>query len=291
MRIIIVVMALAVMACSLFFFQALVNSNSEKTLVAYSPTDSEKRLQLQVNDLSARVSNIGQLLSKIDPSGGQSATPDGGQPSTQDGSGASDVKDLSIEVDSLKAQIAALQDKLKSADTQNLAARFDSLNAQVTALADKLKTADTAIGNVSVTVNGLDILFITDSVELGMTGSTIPGAAQFALKITNATGSALNNIDVTGTITGSADYSEALASGYPQLVDGAGLCSYVFYITQGKTLHFEAFGNAKGSLSIPPGGSITLRPKISILAGTKGSIPGMTFSISLETISFDRAAK
>ena len=165
-----------------------------------------------------------------------------------------------------------------------------SLQNQVTALQGSLKAAETTIGTTSVTMNGLSVVFITNSIDIGITGSSTPSVAQFAVKVINTTGSVLTNIDVTGTISSSQYLSGTFAPGYPQLVDGAALCSYACSNSGSNTLHFEAYANAKAGLSIPAGGSITIRPKISFLAGTNYQLPAMTLTIALNTITYDSAA-
>ena len=91
-------------------------------------------------------------------------------------------------------------------------------------------------------------------------------------------------------ITNSRSFYEVLSANYPQLVDGAALCSYVFYIKGERVLHFEAFGNAKTSLTIPANGSITLRPKLSLLTAADEEFSSMTLHIDLKSITYDRAA-
>jgi hypothetical protein len=53
---------------------------------------------------------------------------------------------------------------------------------------------------------------------------------------------------------------------------------------------FEAYGS-KGSLSIPIGGSITIRPKISILAVSPNKLSPTTFTIALKAITYDGPVK
>ena len=177
-----------------------------------------------------------------------------------------------------------------AASVAKLTTAVVSLQNQVTALQGSLKAAETTIGTTSVTVNGLSVVFITNSIDIGTTGSSTPSVAQFAVKVINTTGSVLTNIDVTGTISSSQYLSGAFAPGYPQLVDGAALCSYAYSNSGSGTLHFEAYANAKAGLSIPAGGSITIRPKISFLAGTNYQLPAMTLTIALNTITYDSAA-
>jgi uncharacterized protein YlxW (UPF0749 family) len=289
---IIVIMACSVIACSLFFIKSVTATNSEGTAAAGIVSASEQKMQSQVSDLSAKVSNFNDIVSRLQSQavGSAAASSADQQVLSKIDAVTADAKNLASQVDTLKTQIAALENKNNPPDSTIPASGFDLLQKQVAELQDRLQVAETSIGNTPVTVDGLSIVFITKCVEIGVTGSSLPNVGQFAIKIINTTGTVLNSVDVTGTITGSLDFSDYLAAGYPQLVDGAGLCSYVFFMTQGQTLHFEAFGNAKTSLSIPPGGSITLRPKISVLAAAKQQLPDMTFNLALETVSFDNVA-
>jgi uncharacterized protein YlxW (UPF0749 family) len=290
----IVILACLLMACSLFLIKSFTAANSGEKSSAELVSASEKRLQSQIHDLSTKMSTFDNIVSQF-----QSQTKANGtatdSPPDQQGLSEIDVikgdaRNLATEVDSLQTQVADLQSSLNAGDAENLTTKMDSLQTQVTELQNKLKVAETAIGITPVAMNGLSIMFITNDIELGITGSSSQSAAQFAIKIINTTSSAITSVDVTGTITGSHSFFyEPLASGYPQLTDGAGLCSYVFYIEQGQTLHFEAFGNAKTSLSIPVGGSITLRPKISMSPAADQALSVMTLRIALKAITYDRA--
>jgi len=106
------------------------------------------------------------------------------------------------------------------------------------------------------------------------------------VKITNTTANTIANLDVTGNITGSIPFSQSLAATYPQVVDATGLCTYNIYIGGTCTVYFGAYGGKTG-ISIPAGGTVTLRPKISLLALTGSQIPATTLSISLTAITFD----
>jgi hypothetical protein len=257
-----------VMACTLFLILSYKSASSEKASTAATLSGSEARLQSQINDLSNKISSFNEDVSKLK--------------SQENVTGTSTVSYANQQVSS---QIDVI-----TANAKKLTIQVNSLSTQIAELQDKLKTAGTMIGAAPVTVNGLSVVFITNDIEIGMTGSSSPSIAQFAVKIMNTTSSALTNVDVTGTIRSSEYYpDDILASGYPQLTDGAGLCTYVYFIKNGD-LHFEAFGNAKTSLSIPAGGSITLRPKIAVLAVANDNLPSMTFKIALETITFDKIA-
>ena len=205
-------------------------------------------------------------------------------------------------VSQLQSQIKALETPTTSPSNPQASSEIDamtasikklntavgSLQTQVTALQDSLKAAETTIGATSVSINGLSVIFITNIIDIGMTGSSTPGVAQFAIKIINTTNSTLSNIDITGAITSSYYLSGTMASGYPQLTDGAGLCSYAYSCGGTNAINFEAYSSTKTSLSIPAGGSVTIRPKISVLAVTNNQLPAMTLTLALNTITYDK---
>jgi uncharacterized protein YlxW (UPF0749 family) len=309
-QIIIFILAGSIMACSLFLIFSFKPASSAGTSSKLVP-GTEQSLQSQINELSKKISACNTVISQLQS---QKKTPGASTDEInaltanaknlaaavdllqtqitelQDQAKVADSENLTADIDTLQTQVTELQNKLKVTDVKNLSAVVDSLQTQVKELQKRLKIAETTIGTTPVTVNGLSVIFITNDIEVETTGSTSPSAAQFAIKIVNTTGSALTNIDVTGTITSSENFSEMLASGYPQLIDGAGLCSYVFFMKEAECVRFEAFGNAKTSLSIPIGSSITLRPKISLLAAPDEQLPPMTFNIALETLSYDKVA-
>jgi hypothetical protein len=64
------------------------------------------------------------------------------------------------------------------------------------------------------------------------------------------------------------------------------LCTYNIYIGGTSTVYFEAYGGKTG-IAIPACGTVTLRPKISLLASTGNQIPATTLSVSLTAITFD----
>jgi outer membrane murein-binding lipoprotein Lpp len=256
------------------FFSAVSSCNfvkTEDTSTTDITSTSEQELQTQINDLSNKLSAFNNIISQLRSQMKAIQTP---TTTPADEEVLSDIDITTASIDKLNTTVISLQN-------------------QVTALQASLKAAETTIGTSSVTVNGLSIIFITNSIDIGMTGSTTPGVAQFAIKIINTTSSAISNVDVTGTITSSESLSGTMASAYPQLTDGAGLCSYAYStgsINGPYTLNFEAYSSSKTSLSIPAGGSITFRPKMSIMAITNYKLPATTFKLALNTITYDTVA-
>lgn len=259
---IITILACAIMACSLFLVKSITSENPDEAAAAGTAAESEQHLQSQINDLSHQLSNLNNSVSKLQPQ-----TP-----------GDETNQQVLNKIDASNANI------------NNLSAEIDSLQTEVKDLQGKIKGAETTIGSLPMTVNGLSVIFITNDIETGAIGVNNTSTTQFAVKIINNTGSNLANLDVTGTITASEGFADVLAAGYPQIIDGAGTFNYVFFMKEGQEIHFEAFGNVKTSQSIPIGGSITLRPKISLLAASGQQLPDLELNIALKTITYDKVA-
>jgi len=289
----IVVPVFLIMGCLLFFVTSFTIAHAQQSSqVEKIGSDSEQALQLQINDLSNKVTALNDMGGQI-----QSLTTTilSSNSSSPNESTLNEIKNitsttntLNSEIDSLETQVAELQDKYQSQG--GIPDLVDSLQEQIADLQNKIKVSETTIGNATTTINGLNITFIMNNLELPKTGSSIQNDAQFAIKIFNSTSSAISNIDLTGTISSSKGFLGNLAAAYPKLADGAGLCSYVFYLDRSTIMHFEAFGNGKASLSLPANGSITLRPKLSLLASKDSSLPDMTVTIALAAISYDNTA-
>jgi hypothetical protein len=255
---------IASILCSLLVFASCGKAEAAATSAA-ATTATPEQLQSQIKELSDKVSvcngTISTLQSKINAL--ETATVSIASP--QDSS----------EIDDIKTNITKLTNAVIT------------ISNEVTALQTGLQASVTTIGNTSVEINGLGIVFITKDIPIGPVGSATPGVAQFAIKIVNTSGKAITNIDITGVITSSQSLSISMASGYPQLTDGAGLCNYAFSSSGTNTLSFEAYSNTKTTLAIPAGGSITLRPKLTTLAATGYQLPATSYIISLSMISYD----
>lgn len=265
---IIVIVAFSIMALSLFMVKTFVKNKSQGT-ATHQVNTTEQALQSQINTMSGQISSLNNVIAQLQT---QTKTM-----STQTGS-------------QLNPQVSSRIDTM-SVETEQLTTKVHALEAKVATMQDQLKAAGTSIGIVPIMMNGLSVTLITDEFNLAMTGSSTPNAGQFAIKIANTTtNSVFTNLDITGTVTSSEGSLGALAAGYPQLVDAAGLCSYAYYLTQDKIMNFEAFGNGKASLSIPANGSVTLRPKIALLAAANQRFPATTFNIALSTITYDTVA-
>jgi len=262
---------IGVVVFALLVFSSCKAKNVTSTTGTAPPSVQE--LQTQINDLSSLVNAYSNVISgmqsKLDALETQvtatistlSMIPPESEPDS------SVIDDMNANIEKLTAQVHILQE-------------------DVLTLQDNLKGNATNIGTNSISVNGLDVTFVVNGIDVGITGSATPGTAQFAIKITNLTNSIVSNLDVTGTITSLETISSNMAAGYPQIIDAAALCTMSYSNTGANTVNFEAYGN-KGSLSIPVGGSITIRPKISILAAGTYKLPATSFLIAIKAITYD----
>jgi peptidoglycan hydrolase CwlO-like protein len=174
--IIIVITVAIIIACSFLVFKSCNPAKSKETSTTETAPTSEKQLQTKIYDLSNKVSAFNNIISQLQSQIKALETP-GTSPSNQP---------ASSEIDALTASIK----KLNTA--------VGSLQTQVTALQDSLQAAETTIGATPININGLSVIFITNNIDIGITGSSTPGVTQFAIKIINTTNSTLSNIDITG---------------------------------------------------------------------------------------------
>lgn len=259
-------------ACSLLAGASC--KSADKTTPPVTTTTSAQQLQLQINTLSGQINAFNTALSQIQSqiNTTTTTTPD------EDPRIAASINSLTDTVKNLNGTISTMQKQINSNES--------GLLQQVEALQASLQAAETTIGVLPITLNGLCVSYITNNITIGITGATLPGTAQFAVKITNTTANAITNLDVTGYVTSSMPFSQSLAAVYPQLSDAAGLCTYNIYVGGTSTVYFEAYGGKTG-ISIPAGSTVTLRPKISFLALTGNQIQATTLSVSLTALTFD----
>ena len=240
-------------------------------------TTSAQQLQLQINALSGQVNAFNTALSQLQS---QITTTTTTTTSPEEQQTAQEISTITDTLKNLNNTVMTMQKQINSNES--------GLLLQVEALQNSLQAAATSIGIMPLTLNGLSLSYITNNISTGTTGANIPGTAQFAVKITNTTANAITNLDVTGYVTSSMPFSQSLAATYPQLIDAMGLCTYNIYIGGTSTVYFEAYGGKTG-ISVPAGSTVTLRPKISLLASTGNQIPATTLSVSLTAITFDIA--
>ena len=266
-RLALVVLACLIMASSLYLIQSIITARAESSSSANQMfSTSEQKLQSQIDDLSKRTDDLNEKIAQF----------------------LLQTQGTGLSTNSLTNQQILTEIEDLSTNTKKLTTDVDSLKAEIAKLQNKLKAAETTIGSLPMTVNGLSVVFITNDVEMGITGVNNTSMVQFAIKINNTTNSALANLDLTGKIAASGDFIEYLAPGFPQLVDGAGLFSYAYFIKGERELYFEAYSNAKTSFSVPAGGSVTLRPKMTVAPAGGKEIPPLSFNIGLHTITYDK---
>ena len=265
-----------IVVCSLL---ACAGCKSAGKITPSAATTSDQQLQSEINTLSIQVNAFNTAVSQLQSQINTTITP-ATTTTTEDSQIAASISSLTDNIKNLNSTIATMQKQINSNE--------NGLLQQVEALQNSLQAAATNIGVLPVTLNGLSVSYITNNITIGITGATLPGTAQFAVKITNTTTNAITNLDVTGYITSSMPFSPSIAVTYPQVVDATGLCTYNIYIGGTSTVYFEAYGG-KTSISIPAGGTVTIRPKISLLASTGNQIPATTLSVSLTAITFDIA--
>jgi outer membrane murein-binding lipoprotein Lpp len=191
---------------------------------------SNQKLQTKIDDLSSQVNVFNSLISKFQSRLNVLETPPTSTTTTTPTITEPDptvIDNMTAKIEKLTTQIRLLQ--------------YDML-----ALQENLKGNTTNIGTNSMYVNGLDVTFITNGINVGITDSSIPGTVQFAIKITDLSNSIVSNLDVTGTITSSENISSNIAAGYPQITDAAALCTMAYSNTSSNTINFEAYGGKGG---------------------------------------------
>lgn len=200
------------------------------------------------------------------------------------------VATLQTQVTTISKDVQKLQGGDTSTKLKELTDSITALKTTVESL-QRAQSASTSIGTVPVNINGLSVAFITPSAYTGGFLGTTPGSLQLAIKISNDTGSTLSNVDITGALIFSQTLYN-LASDYPKLGDGISSIIYNYSYNGTNVVTFEAFNMVYGktviNLAIPKQGSLTLRPKISLLPQAGYSIPATTVTVSIGSISYDK---
>jgi len=178
--------------------------------------------------------------------------------------------------------------------------------SQISALSDRLTVIEKAqqdfkttlaglsqpttgvIGAQTQTINGLSVVFVSNGIQIPSVTTSVT-TAQLAVKITNTNSFNINNLDIIGKVIFSSPTTN-IAAGYPTLTDASKIYTYVSTFTGYNTIYFETYGGDKGqTISIPAGGSITLRPVVGLkAAATSVMTPGI-ITVSLDTIAYDKA--
>lgn len=280
--IIALVVCLLLISTSCKFGKATTPVNTKKP-----PTTDE--LQTQIWDLSAQIGAYTVIINGLGTKGDGLATPAPEITTTTpaipaaDGTDAVDIDAMSANVDKLTTQVRILQENVMQ-------------------LQQNMKTNATNIGTTSMKINGLDVTLLTNGIEVGTIGvtpsdstgagsgkstATTPGSAQFAIKITNLSKNAISNLDITGTITSMDNITLNSAVGYPQVTEAGGVAAIAFSNTGENIITFEAYGSAKGNLTIPAGGSVTIRPRLTYVAAATKVIPATSFILAINAITYD----
>lgn len=249
-----------------------------------TPTATIPVTQEQLNVLSAQIADIKSRIDQMASTSNESA-----------------VKQLQTQIGNLSADIALAKSNAEKANSlaavnstslANLTNTVNSLKTSLTTLQQQIQSSSVVIGSQPVTIDGLSVTFLQNSVRLGSIESTTPSYAQLAVKITNNTAYTVSNLDVVGLLDFSRDLSY-LATGFPSLVDGASAVNYNYYFDGDDIIHFEVYQKppsgkiAGGPISIAKGASITLRPRVGIQT-TDHTYGATTVSLKIKTIAYDK---
>jgi uncharacterized coiled-coil protein SlyX len=221
------------------------------------------------NSVSANQASIGSIQAAVQAATEQLAAFQPVSPA--------DVAGIRDSVSSLSARAAG--------DATGIRDSVNGLSARVTELEKRTSSSGLVAGGQSTTVNGLQVTSLVNNVAVGSGMKTVP----LAVRIANVNAFAVNKVDIAGTITLSTVIP--FASGYPIVSDGAGAVSYVttFSASTTQVIGFEAYATPAGAaISIPTGGSITLRPVVTL--GTVAPVIGYTstFTLAITAIAFDK---
>jgi uncharacterized protein YukE len=213
----------------------------------------------------------------------------------------SSVATLQSSVTSLQSSVATLTSANKSLTTtvaandvtiKGLTANVSNLQSNVSSLKSNVDQLQQLVGGQSVVIgvnptniNGLSVTFpIPSGYIYGRAEATTPSYAQLAIKITNNNSYSIVNVDITGVVTFSTNLYY-ISPGYPTMVDAnTGGPNYIANATGGSSINYEVYSTAKipVAISIPAGGSLTLRPRIGLLKDAAYA------TISISTISYDK---
>jgi len=212
--------------------------------------------------------------------------------------GSVSIAQIQKEIDQLSNQVLNKQNPTS--------AQLTSMVSQISALSDRLTVIEKAqqdfkttlaglsqpttgvIGAQTQTINGLSVVFVSNGIQIPSVTTSVT-TAQLAVKITNTNSFNINNLDIIGKVIFSSPTTN-IAAGYPTLTDASKIYTYVSTFTGYNTIYFETYGGDKGqTISIPAGGSITLRPVVGLkAAATSVMTPGI-ITVSLDTIAYDKA--
>jgi hypothetical protein len=192
----------------------------------------------------------------------------------------------------IEEEIAALQAQPTQTpvDLSNINEEIGQLQAQV----KQLQSPQTVVlGTSPVSIGGLGVSFIVPSQLVSVPqGATSPSYAQLSVKISNSNSYSLVNVDIVGSITFSTGLY-GLAPNYPTLSDSvAGGVNYLASFNGANVINFEVynFGPNGAALSIPANASVTLRPRVGLLASTGAFFNSVNAVIAITGITYDKGS-
>jgi len=220
--------------------------------------------------------------------------------------------DYSAQLKSIQTQLTTINSSLTEARSNaataitnstntatslaTLKSSVDSLKATVTAI-QQAQAVSVTLGTTPVNINGLSVTYLTQTVYVGSVANDTPATVQFAIKITNATDKAFNNVDIVGFIRiPNLSYYNSQPTTLT-LVDAEGKIFYNSYYNGSTDINFEAYNTQVVSgrtvintnLSIPKQSSITLRPRLTIQATNTYQLSNQQYTVGLNTITYDVA--
>jgi len=264
------------------------------SVISTCQSDSKKTTKKTYEaGIAAVTSQLAALSGKVDAQGAQMSGL-----SAQLAATSSSVATLSNSVSANQASIGSIQSAVQAAqgqlaaiqpvnpaDVAGLKQTVSGLSARVAELEKQTSGGGLVAGGQSTTVNGLQVTSLINNVAVGLGAKTVP----LAIRIANVNAFAVNKVDIAGTITLSAVIQ--FSAGYPTVSDGAGAVGYVttFSASTTQVIGFEAYATPAGAaISIPAGGSITLRPVVTL--GATAPVIGYTstFTLAITAIAFDK---
>lgn len=159
--------------------------------------------------------------------------------------------------------------------------QFDDLSNQVQALQKANAANSTVIGATPTSIDGLSVTFLISSAYISS------GYAQLSVKISNTNTYSITNLDIVGALTLS---SHPPNGSLVTIADGANAVVYNVSYDGAGIANFEIYSTNNGSvtpITIPAGGSITLRPKLGITP-TLGATASINVTIAIATIAYDQ---
>lgn len=186
-----------------------------------------------------------------------------------------------------QAKAETLQGQIASMD-----AEIEALNSTIQSLREALEDYGTSevIGIEDHDISGLSVVYVVNNTAITTVGAGNVRYAQLAIKLSNANSYAITNVDVVGKITLSYNLYGDLAAGYPKLSDAAAGWSYIYNYNADRVVDFEVYALGGKPIVIPAGGTITLRPKIELLAAPDETLPKAVRAVATITaIAYDKS--